>query len=98
MEEPQAKGLEELTDEEIEALAGGYIVDMGVQPDDTYDRYAVVDYKTGNIIAKTTTLADAKAYVNGSKAPGEGVNPRWKGLDAVISPFGYEELFGKPLA
>lgn len=88
--EDQNKNLNDLSDDELEAVAGGWIVDMGPQEDESYNRYAYVDY-FGEVKTYTSTLEDAQDIANRNKATGGFYN------SALMTIEQYEERFGHSL-
>lgn len=90
MEEKHANGLDNLSDDELEAVSGGWIVDMGPQEDESYNRYVYVDY-FGEIKTYTSTLEDAQDIANRNKNTGGFYN------SAVMTLEQYEERFGHSL-
>lgn len=70
----------ELTDDELDAISGGYIVELG---GDVY-KYAVVDDAMGMVIGETPTLTSAQYMAEISK----GTSAQKISLDE------YEMIFG----
>ena len=58
MDKPKANNLSELTDEQIDAISGGYILDLCGMSNPT--EYALVDDKTGDVICYANTLKGLK--------------------------------------
>lgn len=90
MDEQNVHDLDNLSDEELEDVAGGWIVDMGPQPDESYNRYVYIDY-FGNVQTYTSTLEDAQYIANNNKATGGFYN------SAIMTLEQYEERFGHSL-
>ena len=57
MEETKTNGMNNLSDENLDAITGGYIVRLD---DGTSTPWAVVDDKTGNLVYYCTDLVAAK--------------------------------------
>lgn len=90
MDEQKDNGLNNLADEEVEDVAGGWIVDMGPQEDESYSRYAYVDY-WGNVQTYTSTLEDAQDIADKNRLTGGFYN------SALMTIEQYEERFGHSL-
>lgn len=96
MAESKNGGLTDLSDEQIDAIAGGYIVDMGPQPDDSYNRYVLVKDKTGEIITMTSDIESAEWMARPIMSGYEAVEQKGASTK-VISVGEYESIFGRPL-
>ena len=77
-----------LTDEQLDAIAGGLIIDEGPSANPA-TRYAVVDDKTGQAICFTNELQEALITCNGGRS---GQEERYE--PTIITPQQYEERFG----
>lgn len=91
MEVQKTTGLENLSDEQVEAIAGGWIVDRGEQSDAGGDRFVIVEDITGEVMGQAADFNGARNYARSLAAQGERTGK------AVITPAEYEQMFGKPL-
>ena len=83
MADKNLNNLENLTDEQLEAVAGGMILDLGEDTPYRY-RYAVIDDKTG----KTLIFSDDLDHAD-TMADARDVSSK------VITLKEYESIFGK---
>lgn len=89
MDEKNAKGLENLTDEQVEAIAGGWIVDMG---ETDGSRYVIVEDISGEVLGQASDFNDARNIAKSLTSQGERAGK------AMITPEEYEKFFGKQLS
>lgn len=91
MEKPQTKMLSSLTDDELEAIAGGYILDMGEGEGDS--RYFLIQDRTGRALAKSGDLEEVQRQIDKSNACApEGYVLATKG---VITFDQYKQMYGR---
>lgn len=82
MDKPKAKNLSELTDEQIDAISGGYILDLCGMSNPT--EYALVDDKTGDVICYANTLQGLKETRAARRCS-----------DEIITLDDYQNIFGR---
>lgn len=66
MDQPQIKSMDNLSDEELEAIAGGYILDMGEGEGDS--RYYLIQDSTGRALAKSGNIEEIQRQIDKSNA------------------------------
>ena len=93
MDTSKNNGLDNLSDDQVERISGGYIVDQGPDYNGSFP-YVVVDDKDGHAITHCNNL-DA-AY---ETCAGGFDNAVWKMVPSqstrIITPAEYKEIFGK---
>lgn len=91
MGDMKAKGLNDLSDEQVDTIAGGFIVDRGEEACDSGARYAIVDDISGEMVGQAASFGDARAFALDSMSRGARTGK------AVITLEEYEKIFGRPL-
>lgn len=94
MEKAINGGLTDVSDEQLEAIAGGVILDMG----DDYegeDRFVLIDDKSGKAVMYADSLEPCIVRANGGPA-GTGPSGSGRTFDTtVITPEEYKARFGR---
>lgn len=93
MDIPVVDSLDNLTDEQLDAIAGGYIVDVGVNNPKFDRRYAVVNDKTGGTILFTNDLGYAEGQADTLTEKVSYLD--WLYSKRIITPDDYESIFGR---
>lgn len=91
MGDTKAKGLHSLSDEQIDGIAGGFIVDRGEQASDPSARFVVVEDITGDVVGHAASYGDARAFALECSSQGARTGK------AVLTLEEYEKIFGKTL-
>ena len=92
MDNEKLNNMNSLSDDALDAVSGGYILDRGTDIEDSF-RYVVIDPKTGDSVSYNNDLASAQQMANGA------FNDPWRNFpkygDEIITPDQYKEIFGK---